>query len=480
MGIFRSTDPTTWDDVDGIVIAESAPSPNVQGVAANIAILVGQFQRGEHDLVEVGSIGEIHELFGKSLTHAGNLALKNKKFGRLKIVRVEATSSAKATKAFQSSTTDRITFTAKHKGAYGNNVKVTIADGTDTGKKYTIQDLNDYAVLPTEVYDNIEIADIDSSTFAASNLVDVTVNSAAAEPSNAAATSLAGGSDGSVADADYEAAIAKCEVEAAGNILFLDDYNATRNGYLKQHAADTQDKMVIVCGLEDDDVSDAISDVASYRDADGRIIYAYPWVKTSINGASVYQQPACWYASLLSQIAPNIDPAYTANTQYLAGITGLKLGLSRASYIQLKDAGISAFENDADIGFKIKSGVVTQIADSAKLMISRRRMADFLTASAARFLKAYQNAINSKSNRTAVKAAILAFIERMEQEQMLPRDADVRTGLAKLVDTESMNTDTTIAQGFFKILWKQRLFSSMRYIVIQAEIGESVVVTEGE
>jgi hypothetical protein len=54
----------------------------------------------------------------------------------------------------------------------------------------------------------------------------------------------------------------------------------------------------------------------------------------------------------------------------------------------------------------------------------------------------------------------------------------VKTGKAKLVDTESFNTDASIAAGFFKILWRQRIFSSMRYIVLQAEIGESVVVTE--
>lgn len=481
MGIFRSTDPTTFDDVDGIVISESAPSPNVSGVAANIAILVGQFERGAHDMIEVGSIGEIHELFGKSLTHKGNLALKNRKFGRLKIIRVEPTSAAKAAMTFDNNDpADAITFTAKHKGAYGNLISVTIAAGSVSGKKYTIQDTSPYAVLPTEVYDNIAIASIDSSTFADSLLVDVTVNSSAEEPENAAATLLTSGSDGSVADTDYQSAIARAAVEGAGNILFLDDYNTTRNGYLKTHAADTQDKMVLVCGAEGDSVATAVSAVANLRDSDGRIIYAYPWVKTSINGASVFQQPAAWYASLLSQIAPNIDPAYAANTQYLSGITGLKSSLSRAQFIQLKEAGISAFEFDSDIGYKIKSGIVTQIADSSKITVLRRRMADYLVASAARFLKAYQNAVNSKSNRNNVKAAILAFIERQEMEGLLPRDSEVTSGLAKLVDAESLNTDNTIAQGFFKLLWKQRLFSSMRFIVIQAEIGESVVVTEGE
>lgn len=479
MGIFRSSDPTTWDDVDGIVIDESAPPPNVQGVAANIAIAISQAQRGDGELTEVGSIGEIHEIYGKSTTHGLNLMLKNKKFGRLKVVRVIASDAVQASKAFQSSATDRITFYAKQgKGAFGNNIKVTIESGSTTGKKYTIQDTNAGAVFPTEVYDNVVITAIDSTTFAASNLITATVNSTAAEPSNAAATSLASGADGTVADSDYEAAIAKCEVEAAGNFLFLDSYNDTRNGYLETHVALTQDKMAILAGAEGDTVANAITDVADYRDTDGRLIYAYPWVKTNIDGVDVYQSPASWVASVLSQTAPHIDPAYVSNAGFLGGITGLKRTLTRANYINLKDAGICAFEYDADIGHKIKSGVVTQIANSSKVMILRRRMADFLTNSAAKFLKNYQNAVNSKKNRQLVKGAFLQFIDSLERDGILPTDSEVNSGVAKLVDVESLNTDASIAAGFFKILWKQRIFSSMRFIVLQAEIGESVVVTE--
>jgi hypothetical protein len=84
MGVFRSTDPNAFDDVDGIIVNESAPTPNVQGVAANIALIVGQTERGLQGVTEVGSIGEFHEIFGKSSSFGVNLALKTKKFGRLR------------------------------------------------------------------------------------------------------------------------------------------------------------------------------------------------------------------------------------------------------------------------------------------------------------------------------------------------------------------------------------------------------------
>lgn len=478
MGIFRSTDPTVFDDVDGIIVNESAPAPNIAGVAANVAIMVAQCQRGASALTEVGSIGEFHEVFGKSSTHGANTCLKNKKFGSLKVIRVIASDAVQASKAFASSATDRITFYAKQgKGVFGNSIQVKIEDGTVSGKKYTIHDNNTGAVLPDEVYDNVAIASITSSTFASSNLITATVNSSAAEPTNAAFTALASGAEGTVADTDYQTAIALAEEEASGNFIFLDAYNDTRNGYLETHVANTQDKIAILAGAEGDSVATAITDVADYRDTDGRLIYAYPWVQTSIDGSSTYTSPASWVASVLSQTSPHIDPAFTKNKQFLGGITGLKTALTRTNYISLKNAGIMAFEMD-DSEAKIKSGIVTQISDSSKITVLRRRMADYLTASVANYLKNFQNAVNSKANRQLVKGAILSFIQAQENEGILPKDSDVTTGKAKLVDTESLNTDATIAAGYFKILWKQRIYSAMRYIVLQAEIGESVTVTE--
>lgn len=482
--VFRSTDPTTFDDLDGIVVDESAPPPSLRGANTNVAILVGQFASGPEGLsASIGSIGEIYETYGKNSSYSGLAALKSKKFGSLKVIRALAAAAAKATKTFASSApTDTIKFDAKYKGAYGNSIKVTIAAGSTAGKKYTIQDTSAYAVLPVEVYDNVEIANVTSETFADSRLVDVTVLSTAGEPANAAATSLISGSDGTIADTDYQTAIAYAEAEGAGNILFLDAYNTTRNGYLKTHVANVPDKMVIICLSESSTtataVSAALSEVANRRDTEGRIIYAFNEVQTVIDGATVYQAPASWVASVLSQTAPNIDPAFSGNSGLLAGVTGLKHSLTRAQFISLKDNGIMAFEFDGDIGYKIKSGVVTQIADSSKVTVTRRRMADYLTASAARFLKNYQNAVNSKDNRIAVKSAILDFVGKQEQLGLLPKDSEVTDGLAKSVDVETLNTNSNIADGFFYVLWRQRIYSSMRFIVLQAEIGESVVVTE--
>lgn len=480
-GVFRTNNPLQYDEVDGIVIDEQAPSPNVQGVGTGVAILVGQFQRGLTDIYRVSGIKDFHQKYGKS-NYLGNIQLKNKKFSTLKIIRALASDAVKASITFQDATpVDIISFTAKTAGDFGNNIEVTIEAGSVEGKKYTIEDTNpdNAEFFPKETYDNVVITAV-GDTFTNSKLVDVVINATSAEPADAAATSLANGSDGTIVDTDYLAAIAKAEGEGSGNILFLDEYNQTRNGYLRIHAALTQDKIVICAEEENDTVQDNETDVALLRDTAGRIIYASNWVRTSINGANTFTSPASWYASILSQSAPNIDPAFVGNSGFLFGVNGLKKDLTRTDYIALMEAGVSSFEFDSDVGFKIKSGVVTQILNSSKLTVLRRRMADYLTNSIGRFLKNYQNAVNRQSERLNSKGAILRFIKQQEDLGILPKDSEVEDGLAKIVDIDTENSNDTIAQGKFFILYKQRIFSSMRFIVLKAEIGESVVVTEGE
>lgn len=479
MGIYRSINPVDFNAIDGIVIDDIAPPSAMQGVGSGTALLVGQFERGIPNVVTpIASTGDLQQQFGANALAGGNVALANKRFAGLNVVRVVAAAAATATHTFQSAgAVNIIVFSAKQgPGAYGNSIQVTIAAGTTQGSKYTVHDSGANAVLPDEVYDNVLITAV-GTTFASSKLINVSVTATTAEPAPIAATALATGTDGTVADTDYQTAITATEVQGAGDILFLDSYNQTRNGYLKTTAANVQDKLVILSGPLSDLYSDAITAVGTKRDTEGRLVYAFNPVQTVINGALTYTDPASWLAAVLSQTAPNVDPAFAGNTQYLAGVTGLQYNLTRSQYIALKNAGICAFEYDADIGFKLKSGVVTQIADTSKLTVVRRRMADYLENSAARFLKAYQNSVNSKDNRNAVKAAILAFVQQQEQLGMLPKDSEVTSGKAKNVDTDSLNTDVNVAQGYFYVLWQQRIYSSMRFIVVKAQIGESVVVS---
>ncbi len=479
MSIYRTNNPLEFGELDGIIIDETAPVAGVIGVGTGIAILVGQFQRGPATLERMSGINEFNQVYGKS-TFDGNKQLKNKKFSILKIIRAIADDAVKGTLSVNNDTVPSIKFDAKYFGVYGNKLKITIEAGTISGNKYTFTDTNTDAVLPIEVYDNIAIADVVAATFAASKLIDVTVLSVLTEPEATVITPLAAGSEGAIADDDYETAIAQASSERAGNVLFLDSYNATRNTYLKTHAAETTDKIVICAGSEAETPTEALAAAALLRDTAGRVIYAFNWMRTLISGVNEFTSPASWLASIISQTPPQIDPAAAANNEFLYGVTAIKNQLTRDVYKQFMAGGICSFEDDADIGFKIKSGVVTQILNSSKLTILRRRMADYLTNSIGKFLKNFQNGVNSKVQRTASKGSILDFVGTQETAGILPKDSEVQGGLAKLVDIDTNNSDDSLADGYYYIIYKQRIFSSMRFIVLQAEIGESVVVTEGE
>lgn len=477
MAIFRSTDPTTFDDIDQVVINETAPPKSISGIASNIAILVGRFQRGPASkLIEIGSKAELLELYGPD----GHDDLRNKRFGRLRLVRVIAvTGSAKSTVNLDDGvTTDILQFDALFEGAYGDNLQVKVEAGTDSGKKYTFHDNNPGAVLADEVFDNIVVTDIDSQTFLSSKLMAVTVLATSAEPADVAFTNLASGSDGTEADSDYEPALAVLEEEGSGNIVWADKQSSTVKDALEQHVANMPDKIAIIAPDSSAvDQATAITEVANYRT--DRMIYSYPYLRTRLSGVETVQAPASWYASVLSQLGPQVDPATVDAVDFTGGIIALEDTITRANHINLKDNGISAWEFDSDFGFKIKSGVVASLV-SGKTQVLRRRMADFLTNSIGKFLKQYQNKVNSKAQRDLVKAAITNFDKRLENEGILPGSADVSNGSPVLIDTDSLNSNDSIALGFFKILYRRRIFSAMRFIVLQAEIGQGVLITEAD
>lgn len=477
--IYRTNNPLEYYDVDGVVIDENAPAAAVRASGTGTAVMAGLFGWGPEGILTTIGKGDLYRTFMKT-SHSGIKALLNKTFSTLNVIRVPATGAAAAVKTFADITPETaITFTAKYKGAIGNSISITIEDGSDSGKKYTVSfsDSDNAELFPTEIYDNVAITGL-VAAMENSKLVVPTVGSGL-EAVNAAITALATGSDGTVADTDYQDAIEVAEQENAGNVLFLDVYNAVRNGYLKTHAATVPDKMVICAGGENDTPAETLADAALVRDTDGRIVYAANWIKSVINGSSEFTSPASWLASLFSMLGPHVSLASVDAVAWMYGATGVKQPLTRANYISFNKGGVCAFEYDREIGIKPRSAVVTQIANSNKVTISRRRMADFLTDSLGRYSKLYDNSINSQGNRIAIKSAYLNFIEQsLEKEGILPKDSEVQGGSAKIVDIDSLNTDETIAEGKNIILYRQRIWSHMRYIVLKAEIGESVVVTE--
>ena len=100
-------------------------------------------------------------------------------------------------------------------------------------------------------------------------------------------------------------------------------------------------------------------------------------------------------------------------------------------------------------------------------------MNDFLVTSLSRFLKNYQNHPNSMLNRASIKSAIQAFDDGLVKDKVLPTESDAGVAVL-LIQTEGTTTPTEQAEGIQKIVYKRRIFSEMRFIVLETTVGESV------
>ena len=107
-----------------------------------------------------------------------------------------------------------VRFTAKAVGTGGNSITVTIENGSNSDKKYTVTDGN-----TPEVYDDVALGDLEAA-MSGSALVDVSVADLTEEPANATATNLAGGTVSDKASLVFtrrgQVGVARLSAKAAG------------------------------------------------------------------------------------------------------------------------------------------------------------------------------------------------------------------------------------------------------------------------
>jgi len=474
--VFRTDNPLQYRDLDGVIVTEKNPPPTVVSAGSNNCILIAQFERGPQDQPQfVSSISELQTIFGSNQVYGGNKALRLKKWSNLYVVRAVDDDAVKASWKQTVSGDDTILVTAKYKGKYGNGIRVTISNGTaaDT-KKYVFSEGDtvetfDNVILPGKT--DAELFEI----FKTSNLVVVTGADATRSPDNIANQNLASGTDGTIGATDYTRAIAAGNVRVSGKIFFCDDQSddtkAALSNFIKLEKAGQ-----CVIGPEEltTTVPAAIEDFEKYDDNEGRVLYAYNPLQLNVEGVIEEESPVYMMASILNLSPPHKDPSAASSTAYTQTAVDTKFNLSRADLILLKNAGICAFENDADLGIKLVSGVTA----NPEFSILRRRMSDFYINSVARFLKYYQGEPNSLINRASIRGAIMDFDQNLVFNGVLPGDDEVDDGKAFVVRTEGITSDSERAQGILKVEIKRRLFAAARFIVLIATISESVVVEE--
>jgi len=467
----RTNNPSEWTALDGVYIDEIRPPGRITTRGSAVVAIVGQFEMGPYEPTAIGGAAHLLNTFGSG-NFSGFKSLLSKRFSNLVVQRIE-TDTAKAAfgylvDAATPTPANSVKGEVPYEGAYGNQVKMkaTAVVGDNTKFNLTV-------TLGTRTQTWLGI-NLDSFPITGDFINLTKAEGATAIPNVSGAgqeVTLTQGEDGTPSDANYTAALAKLEAYEGITIVFTDRSTSTVNTALIAHCNAMGDRIPVLHEAVGTAKAAALTAADTYRNALDRGVLAWPWVYqyNYQNDTTELSNPAAWAASVLSLIPEEWDPACVAAAQYLAGIKGLEFtNLTRLDYIELKNRGIMAFEFDKDLGYKIKSGVTLSL-DSATCMVFRRRMCDLITNDVGTGLKPYQNMPMTEDVTTDCLGAVTKYLESLRNKKRIQ---------GFLVDGESMNTPSTMANGEFHILIYVRLYSSMRYIVLHAQVGETVVITE--
>lgn len=185
-----------------------------------------------------------------------------------------------------------------------------------------------------------------------------------------------------------------------------------------------------------------------------------------------------WLASLLSVLPPERNPGQAAPPvpEVFSPILGLQRGVSglgMGEYILLKQKGVAALRMDRTAGPIIQSGVTSSLV-SGQSNINRRRMANFIEDSLAeRTVQLAKLPLNESLKDDAVTE-----INSFMNELLSPNNPAARRITQYQIDDKGGNTPDLEAKGVYVIIVRVRTTPTADEIVLQAEIGEGVTISQ--
>lgn len=489
--VYFTTNPSEFNRLEGLYVSERTPPGFIRGRSLSTVGMAGKCVRGPLTPQLITSTARFLEVYGGRGYFAGDTlkgevwkALANKPFGPIVVRRVAAAAAALATVNLSNAVpTAIIRVDASSVGAWANGaaggIKVSVeaaSDGdanhfnlrvkwTGTGKEVVYKNFNVF----TATDDNTASVVGDDI----GNLIVVT-KLANGRPINVADTNLAGGSDGVVANGDYQTALNELAVEPGVAIVLVPEAGptpATINGYLVTLAPTVSDRIFLTWSqIHGQTPAQEVTNIgAQITTRSDRIWWCYnsPYTLDPDLSTEMQTAPHVWLASILSQIDVDVHPGAFETTPYLAGIKRLtNTSLSRGDLITLRDAGISTLERFPGY-FQFRS-VVTSSLVAGLTEGTRRRMADFLLLSASDRLRFYVKMKGTAEVRAQMAGELVAFSKSLKDAGRVIEDFSV--------DQETVNTTAQRARGEEHILWNVNLIDHILSLVLEANIGTGVVV----
>lgn len=518
--VYFTTNPAEFTQLEGLYVSERNPPGFIRGRNLSTVGLFGKTVRGPLTPKTITSAARFLEVYGgRDYADGGVLqnelwrGLINKAFGTLVVLRVAAADAVKASlnveTGIDGTGTEVATITASSVGLWGNSVEVLVEDATDADANHWNLRVR-YRGVET-LYENLNTSNGTSDQSAVDEiigdddgrLIDITVL-AAGRPANfttiteadweakdtaddymALGTTLTAyttvaGSDGTVANGDYTAAVTTMANVDGPSVVCCPDLletvvgagaAAAVTGQYVTEAANVHDRVFLTWSGDvgvtvATEVASVAADVTTRSD---RIIWVFNPPKTldPETGLKITTSPVEWLASVLSQNDVDIHPGSVAAAAGLAGISELdNESFTRADLISLKDAGICALEKLPGL-FTFRSGVTTDLT-SGKTQITRRRSADFLQLSASDRLRFYVKAKNTLEARASMVGELTAFSQGLRDRGRIVEEFEILQA--------EVNTAADRAQGIERLLWRVRLIGHVLFLVLETEIGTGTVI----
>lgn len=465
--------------------------------------IVEQFPWGPENTVYLatGVKDAIDTFAPPGMNHLGSgyMALTNKGFPDLRVVRVlPASGAVAASYTLMASAVTVATVTAKYKGAAGNAISLVVGTASDG-------DVNHFNLTATvtsasgttsEVYPNINVSGTgaDSIPSVAGSKLLASITKVTGGRPTSGTYSLASGADGSVAAADYvgtagtgNKGIALLEGDKNVRVVTVGDpgssFRAVVNAGLVAHATLMGDRVCIINGDSGQTAAQAITNVATYTRSN-RVVYAGNWYYTydDVTGAEQLVPPGPMMASLIAQTSPSTSIAWKDAEQglKLSGINRLEVNFG-AAVADCTDAGIACFITEDEGGFRVEAGVTTIApADPSKKNLTRTRIGDYFANSLTKAFRPFGDSPNVEANRIPMLGMTINFMDGLKQAAKTDPNHTPHVLDYTLLDPEQFNSTEEIAAGDNTIPLDVKTSAAQERIFLSTQFGEGVVIVKAK
>lgn len=488
-----TSNPADYTQLEELSITERQPAAFIRGADLSVVGIFTKTTRGPLTPQIITSIPQALSYYGPRQAATGGAlynelykCLLGKPFGTIVVRRVAAAAATAATLSLSSV----LQIDASSVGIWGNAVTAAVENASDgTSTKFNLR-----IKFQTEqvLFENLNINTAGDNNLASvvgddyGRLVTLT-KLANGRPVNVGDTSLATGSDGTLAATDYTAALADLAAFNGISVVIcpesLEDTvtagaQATLNAAIVTAAANAFDREFFTWdGIPGNSASQTMTALnTQITTRSDRIEWCYNAAKVidSATGLKVECGAHTFLASIRSQNDVDVHCGSQAAKKQLAGIVELRnTTLTRADLVLLRAKGVSTLVTDTSFGglgttsegFSFQSVVTTDLTPG-KTEYTRRVMADFVLQSLADRLRFFVKEKNTAEKRGQMLGEIIAFLSDLKSKGRVVEDFAVIPA----------STPADRGQGIEQIELQVDLIDHVLHLVLVADIGTATVI----